>query len=359
MTAIASIAHEALQKRDTALAAAADQGFDALVSATPATVRWLLCGRGQPVDVCSTDYTVVLLPGHAYVLHMDIEALRVESEERLEELGFERVPFPWHEGPDETIAELLAGAMAGSDTGLESALAPHRRTLGAAERDRYRDAGTAAAEAASATLVALDPAWSELDAAAELVRHAEARGLVPRVVLVAGEARLPVYRHPLPTQEPLGRRVLLALTAERTGLFVSLTRLASFGPPPQEFDRVVRATAEVDAAVLAASRPGTSLGALLDVLAAAYAKRGFPDEWRRHHQGGLTGYKGREVFATPGDETLLPSFCAVAWNPSITGGGKSEDTALVGPDGVEVVTSTPALPMLDTAPILRPGIVLL
>ena len=51
MTTIASIAHEALQKRDTALAAAADQGLDALVAATPATVRWLLCGRGQPVDV--------------------------------------------------------------------------------------------------------------------------------------------------------------------------------------------------------------------------------------------------------------------------------------------------------------------
>ena len=153
--------------------------------------------------------------------------------------------------------------------------------------------------------------------------------------------------------------MLLALTAERAGLFVSLTRLASFGPPSQDFARVVRATAEVDAAVLAASRPGTSLGALLDVLAAAYAEHGFPDEWRRHHQGGLTGYRGREVFAIPGDETLLSSSCAVAWNPSITGGGKSEDTALVGPQGVEIVTSTPALPLLGTAPIRRPGIVVL
>ena len=65
------------------------------------------------------------------------------------------------------------------------------------------------------------------------------------------------------------------------------------------------------------------------------------------------------MFAIPGDETLLSSSCAVAWNPSITGGGKSEDTALVGPQGVEIVTSTPALPLLDTAPIRRPGIVVL
>jgi Xaa-Pro dipeptidase len=350
---------EAITKRKAALEAALERGFDALVAATPATVRWLLCGRGRPVDVCAADYTVVLLPTRAYVLHMDIEASRVESEERLEELGFERVTFPWHEGQDATIAELLDSARAGSDTELESVLAPHRRTLLPADRDRYRLAGSAAAAALSATLAALDPAWSELDAAAELARHAEERRLVPRVVLVAGEARLPVHRHPLPTDAPLGRNALLALTAEREGLFVSLTRLASFGPPPRNLARLVRATAEVDAAVLAASRPDASLGALLETLAAAYAVHGFPEEWRRHHQGGLTGYKGREVFATPGDATRLPASCAVAWNPSITGGGKSEDTALVGPDGVEVVTATPALPLLDTTPIQRPGIVVL
>ena len=350
---------EAQHKRDLALAAARDAGFDALVASTPATVRWLLCGRGQPVDVCSTDYTVVLLADRAYALHKDIETPRVEAEERLEELGFERATFPWHAGPDAAIARLLDGARPVSDSDLEPALAQHRRLLGTAERDRYRAAGRAAAEAISAVLGTLDPAQSELDAAGELARRAEEWGLVPRVVLVAGEAHLPVYRHPLPTQAPLGRRVLLALTAEREGLFVSLTRLASFGPPPQDWSRIVRATAEVDATVLAASRPGTSLGELLEVLATSYVEHGFPEEWRHHHQGGLTGYRGREVFATPGDETVLPSSCAVAWNPSITGGGKSEDTALVGPDGIEILTATPALPLLDTAPIARPGILVL
>ena len=93
------------------------------------------------------------------------------------------------------------------------------------------------------------------------------------------------------------------------------------------------------------------------MIAEAYERAGFPEEWRRHHQGGLTGYKGREVFATPGDTTPLATSCAVAWNPSITGGAKSEDTALVGPDGIEIVTATPGLPTLETASLPRPGIV--
>jgi Xaa-Pro dipeptidase len=175
---------------------------------------------------------------------------------------------------------------------------------------------------------------------------------------VGGELRAPVHRHPLPTHERLGRFALLAITAEREGFYVSLTRVVSFGPLPGELERLVRAAAEVDAAVLAASRPGEMLGELFDVLARAYEEQGFPEEWRRHHQGGLTGYRGREVFAVPGDPTPLPEACAVAWNPSVTGGGKSEDTALVTAAGVEVITRTPGLAELETAAGLRrPAIV--
>src|SRR5919204_439213 len=55
-----------------------------------------------------------------------------------------------------------------------------------------------------------------------------------------------------------------------------------------------------------------------------------------------------EVFPTPNDPTPLPDACAVAWNPSVTGGGKSEDTALVTRAGVEVITRTPQFPAIDT-----------
>ena len=94
------------------------------------------------------------------------------------------------------------------------------------------------------------------------------------------------------------------------------------------------------------------------MLVAAYAGQGFAEEWRRHHQGGRTGYRGREVFAVPGSQAVLPDACAVAWNPSVTGGGKSEDTALVTPAGVEVLTRTRGLAELETtAGVLRPALV--
>jgi antitoxin VapB len=350
------VAAEAAAKRELALAAAESAGFGALIVRNAATVRWLLCGRGEPVDVCSDDYVVVLRRDGAYVLHRDIESPRVIMEERLDELGLERVPFPWHEGPERAIAALVSGLAAATDAEPGIDLAAHRRTLVEPERARYLQAGTATAVAMTETLQALGPELSELAAGAELAGRVRRHGLVPHVVLVAGEERQPVHRHPLPTAAKLGRHALLAVTAERHGLYVSMTRLVSFGAAPPELARLVRAAAEVDARVLGASRPGARLCDLLQVLADAYAERGFPDEWRLHHQGGLTGYLGRELFATPVEETPLPTSCAVAWNPSLTGGAKSEDTVLVGPDGLVVLTATPDLPAVEIDGIRRPAI---
>jgi antitoxin VapB len=347
---------EAERKRPLLLDAAA---AEAVVATSPATVRWLLCGRGRPVSTSGpdADYTVVLTPERSLVLFPDIEASRVEAEERLDELGFEPLAFPWHEGSEGALSDVLDGAAALTGAAVDAVAAPLRRHLGAEEVRRYRAAGADAAEAMIDTIGALEPGATEAQAAADLGERLLNRGFRTPVLLAAGEERQGVHRHPLPTQAPLGRHALLAATAERHGLHVSLTRLVSFGAAPDELARLVRAAAEVDAAMLFASRPGTTTGAVLEVAAAAYAARGFPEEWRRHHQGGITGYRGREVFAVPREPTLLPETCAVAWNPSITGGAKSEDTALVTATELEVLTRTPDLPEFDVDGIPRPTVV--
>lgn len=332
---------EAARKRCLSLEAAGGR----LVTSRPADVRWLLCGRGRPVEAGGADYTVVLDDGDARVLFTDIEESRVRAEERLEELGYALEPFPWFDRPrvEET----------------EPVLDPLRLQLMAEEVERYRAAGAdAAAAVVQVVLWDLRSDLREQEAAGFLVEGLNARGFTTPVVLVAGAARQGEHRHPLPTAEPLGRHALLAVTAERHGLHVSLTRIVSFGAPPGELRRLVSASAEVDAAMLAASRPGVTTGEVLGAAAREYEAQGFPEEWRRHHQGGITGYRGREVFAVPDETTPLPESCAVAWNPSITGGGKSEDTALVGADGVEVITRTQDLGELETrAGIPRPAIV--
>jgi Xaa-Pro dipeptidase len=331
------VSEEAARKRRLALEAAGGR----LVTSRPADVRWLLCGRGRPVESGSADYTVVLEDGDARVLFSDIEEPRVRAEERLDELGYTLEPFPWFDRPRLEETEPVLDSL--------------RLELAAEELERYRAAGKEAAEAfVRVVLGDLRRDLREEEAAGSLVEALHARGFTTPVVLVAGAARQGAHRHPVPTNAELGAYALLAVTAERHGLHVSLTRIVSFGAAPEDLRRLVEASAEVDAAMLAASRPGVTTGDVLEAAAAEYRAQGFPEEWRRHHQGGLTGYRGREVFAVPGEATRLPDGCAVAWNPSITGGGKSEDTALVTSSGVEVVTRTPDLGELPNG---RPAIV--
>jgi Xaa-Pro dipeptidase len=319
---------EAERKRRAALDAAGP-----FVTSDPADVRWLLCGRGRPVSAGSSPYLVELAEDRALVWYQDIERSRVEADERWPELGYAPSPYPWYEQPP-------VGP-------TRPSLRDLRLELGPEEVTRYRSAGADVAAALVQTLETLGPDRTEYAAVGELAGRLHEGGFTTPVLLAGGEARAPVHRHPLPTEAKLGRFALIAVTAERDGLYVSMTRIVSFGPPPTELTRVVRAAAEVDARVLAESRPGRTLGELFIVLDRAYEEHGFPGEWQRHHQGGLTGYAGREVFAAPHDGTGLPDICALAWNPSVTGGGKSEDTALVTEAGVEVITRTPGLPEIE------------
>jgi len=116
-----------------------------------------------------------------------------------------------------------------------------------------------------------------------------------------------------------------------------------FGPIPDDVQARIEACAEVDARITAASRPGKTLDELFHTLQDAYAAVGYPDEWQKHHQGGLIGYQAREYLVNPTDQHVAELNQGFAWNPSITG-AKSEDTMLLTVDGPEILTHTPDWP---------------
>ena len=101
----------------------------------------------------------------------------------------------------------------------------------------------------------------------------------------------------------------------------------------------------VDAAMIAATVPGATLGAIFAQAQAAYAAEGFADEWLQHHQGGSCGYLPREVKAAPGSTTVVLADQAFAWNPSIAG-TKSEDTVLCRASGCEVLGTSAVWPTI-------------
>ena len=130
---------------------------------------------------------------------------------------------------------------------------------------------------------------------------------------------------------------LSAKCGRKWGLICSLTRLIRFGRLPDEVRRKREAVAQIDAAIIAATRPGCTLSDVFEKAQLAYASVGFPDEWKLHHQGGLAGYAPREITATPTSSQAILAGQAYAWNPSIAG-AKSEDTILVGDQTNKILT---------------------
>jgi Xaa-Pro aminopeptidase len=340
----------------------AERDLDALLLQRVSSFAWATCGAASYVNTATTfgEATLIITPDGRFVITNNIEATRLEGEEKLAKQGWEFRAGPWHAGQD-TITELTRGLRIGADvpypgtTDLSAEIARLRANLSTEEVERFRTLGRLCAEAMDSAIRAVRPGQTEYQIAGLLAQEAESRGAQAIVNLIATDGRIFSYRHPLPTNKKLDRYAMLVLCGRRWGLVCSITRLVHFGPLPDELRRKSEAVAEVDAALIAATRPGRTLGEIFEIAQRAYAKTGFADEWRLHHQGGPAGYEPREYVAVPGSTDVVAVGQTYAWNPSITG-AKSEDTVLVGEDGNQVLTTIPDWPMLSVSTEGRPAI---
>ncbi|AEW05644.1 hypothetical protein Sulac_2164 [Sulfobacillus acidophilus DSM 10332] len=162
--------------------------------------------------------------------------------------------------------------------------------------------------------------------------HALTRGVEPIVNLVGGNARRRHFRHVMPTDTRVGQTVILSLGGRYRGLVLSATRMVHFDEVSEALEREYDALCRVATAMAAASIPGESLATVWERTVTQYAREGYPDQWQHHHQGGVAGYRSREIRMRPDSPEELAGGYLVAWNPTLPG-IKVEDTALLDDDG--------------------------
>jgi Xaa-Pro dipeptidase len=331
------------ESRDRSLRELMDgHGVGALLLSSPANFAWYTGGadnrvdHGDPVGVAS----VLLTMDDAYILTNNIEAPRMREEQTP---LMEVVEHPWYEEPAALLRELAGGAGVGTDfpctsgPDLSAELSPLRYVLDLDAIDLYRDLGEDTVIAVSEAAASVSPDTDELDATAQLSAACLGRGMFAPVLLAASEERLVRHRHPVPHGGPLGKQAMLVVCAERGGLFVSLTRMINFQESDPQTSRRQEACEEVLRRMREeATREGSTLAQAFEDCRRFYAEAGFPEGWKDHHQGGMTGYASREIIATPGTQQEIKVGQAFAWNPSLVG-AKAEETFVLGPDGPEVL----------------------
>jgi Xaa-Pro dipeptidase len=330
----------------------------------PAAVAWATGGVAPPVDRTATvDLVwVVISPAGAGLITTQVEADRVRAEYDPGRHGFsELIEVPWHQ-PEGfvTAAESLAGAPAselaadghpafGFDASED--LTALRLALSPAEQADLADLGADAAAALQIGLAQWRPGERDLDIQARCAAALEARGADAPVLIVGGDDRLERYRHPMAVGAPVRRLAMAVVVARRAGLHAAATRFAASAPVDPAYAALRRRVLAIEDAVLSACTPGARYGAALDALDAAYTRAGAPGGWSGHYQGGPIGFAQREFEIAPGQRgsrwpaEMITAGHAVAWNPSLPGGAKCEDTYLVAADGArQRVTIAPGWP---------------
>jgi Xaa-Pro aminopeptidase len=304
---------------------------------------------------------VLVTTDEAWVLTDEIEAQRLVDEEL--PANFKVYVNPWADGAarESFVRNVTGGEKVISDrpiSNLEKPLPPslqkHKRVMMSSELERYRQVGQKASVAMTEVLKVAKPTWTEYQLAGAGAEALWAQGLHPALTLVAGERRLPLYRHATPTGEQIGRQAMLVFCARGYGLYANLTRFVCFGKLSDEQVELHSHVREIEAVVLNLCQPGTTLDKAYHALAQAYQQHGFPNAIREHHQGGTTGYLAREIVANPTTTDTLTEGIAVAWNPSLAG-AKVEDTFVILKDGkLENLTFDPNFPSVEVEGRLRP-----
>ena len=236
-----------------------------------------------------------------------------------------------------------------------------RASLTPWEIDRVKIGGALCGRIVTDACLQVKPGENEREIQGRIVQAAIKSGMQAPVVLVSSDERISKYRHPIPTDKRIEKYLMVVLGARYKGLYISLTRLVHFGGLGADLECKWNACATIDGKIILSTAVGMSLGELFAILKKEYANQGYKDEWKFHHQGGTTGYEGRDILAVPGEKTEIVNNQLVAWNPSISG-VKSEDTIYLDEDGSHIITQDPRWPvgeiMVEDKKILRPQIMI-
>ncbi len=330
------------------------QGLNAVLVRRNENVAWLTGGAVEMRVVIPAETGVGALlftaEGKRYYLAPKNEGPRLHEEE-FSALDYEPVLYPWYDNQLLTEVKRLAGGAIGTDSPAEGLtpvdFAPLRASLTEPEMARYRWLGRETAISTAAVLEMLTPGVTEFEMEARLSAMLLAKGILPTVLLMGVDDRIYKFKHAVAHGAVLQKYGMLNLCSRRWGLVISITRFVHFGAPSAELQDRFAAAAAANAALLDATREGATSAHLFSVVKESYAKSGFAGEEELHHQGGPTGYLGREWVATPTGQQKVVNNQAFAWNPSVQG-GKVEDTVLLKNGKIEGMTSTSSLPVVTT-----------
>jgi Xaa-Pro aminopeptidase len=345
---------------------------DGMLLSRAENIAYLTFGARNHITFNTTEgvSSILITEEKVYFITNNIEMKRLFEEEIPVEIHqlFTKVEFNWWESEYEKVNSLVNLRTLVSDTGryktsnISADISAQRYRLSSYEFDYLRELGQVIDGIFSSDMPLLNPEMTEIEVQGLFFNEFLKRNYEPILVLVFGTESARTYRHNLPRNVKLGKSCFVSFCIRHKGLVISSSRSVLFERNDELVEQHLK-NCRVDAKLIAASRPGVVMSQMFKVIESAYAAEGFEGEWQKHHQGGLAGYKSRELVCNPSLKYTMQEGNCIAWNPTITG-TKSEDTAILHADTNEIVSypensKWPALTFeIDGMILRRPDLVI-
>ncbi len=299
---------------------------------------WLTSGARSYIALTDSVGSAWLLvtDDDAHVITKNIEAERLKKEELPSNLKV--IEFEWFSDPNVAIRKILddQNILFEADPEFADFLLKSRIRLSEYEIERYAEVGKKSAIALEKAMKRIKPDMSELEGKGLIEQELANEGLDSLLVLVFGDESRMTYRHNLPRNVKIGNRCFGSVCAKKYGLVISSTRTIEF-EKDEKFEKQYSVNMKVDAEILDATYRSNSMGQIFFEIEKIYSSHGYPDEWKLHHQGGIAGYKTREIVAIPHMPFEISDGVSFAWNPTITG-TKLEDTYVRTKSGMKLLS---------------------
>lgn len=347
------------------------KGLDGVYLKRRCNFAWITCGGdNRIVDHSEDGWSGVLVAKDRAILITDNTEMPRIVDEEIKGLPLETYEYTWYRAElSDSIVKVCGSDNVACDmelSGLKRLGQDFDRIqyqLTDPEIDRFRELGRDTSRAFTAIGADIARRMTELDVAAMVSSGLMKRNIQPQLVLVACDNRISDYRHPIPTMQKIERYVMYVAVAVKWGLNLSITRFVHFGKPSRELQQKHEAILNIESRLILSTRAGKKISDIFRQHRENFERFGYPDEWRKLHQGGSASYRIRDVKATldtPDTEIVMLNQ-VYAWNPSISG-IKSEDTIAVLEDKNEILSEDPGWPLVevdvDGTTIRRPDIMI-
>ncbi len=305
-----------------------ENNYEAAIIARRDNFAWLTAGGNNKVaEAQETGFgvLVITLDGRKYLIAHKADIDRIYEEE-VKGLGYQPVIAWWYDkSPEAKALELAAEKRILADIPLENTdyrlkdIYDLHYPLTEYEIERYKTIGKEVDKSIARVAEQVEPGMTEIEVQARLLQVFILQNIEVDVMLIGSDERAFNYRHPLPTYRKVKDYLLITPAVKKWGLHVNISRVIHFGEPTAEIKEKYDTACKIAAASIGECIPGNTFSKILSIQKELYHEYGYPEEWKNHYQGGITGYMVADPTRCLDESEKITANQTYEWFITITG----------------------------------------